>query len=121
MGPRVGMIARLAPLLAVLPLAACGTVLATQDCARGICTIVLSGDGAKVQVDGTSGHTLELVDTGDRTARLKVDGSEGDVTRGVPVGFGNNATLTLTKIDGGEVTVIVDTTTAPEDAAVGNR
>lgn len=109
----------LLPLLsAALLLAACTST--TQTCKDGICSISLSGDGASVTVGGDGGSTLELVSIDGQTARFKVDATEGDLTKGVPVGFGDNATITLKAIDGDKVEVTVDTTTAPEDAAIGN-
>lgn len=102
---------------AVLVLAGCGsTPTATQNCADGICTIVLDGDGASATVR-EGGGSVELAGTEDRVARLKVNGTEGPITLGVPVGFGANGTITLTAIDGDRVTLKVDRTTAPEDAA----
>lgn len=111
--------ALLLPVVAVaLFLAACTS--STQTCKNGICSISLSGKGASVKVGGDGGSTLELISTDKTTARFKVDGTEGNLTKDVPVGFGDNATITLKEIDGGKVKVTVDTTTAPEDAAVGN-
>ncbi len=55
-----------------------------------------------------------------RPRGFKVDGTEGNLTKGVPVALGDNATITLKAIDGDKVEVTVDTTTAPEDAAIGN-
>lgn len=119
MPPRIVRSVILVPLLgAALLLAACTS--STQSCKDGICSITLSGKGASVKVGGDDGSTLELVSTDKTTARFKVDGSEGNLTKDVPVGFGDNATITLKEIEGGKVKVTVDTTTAPEDAAVGN-
>lgn len=119
MPPRISRSVLLLPLVVVsLLLSACTS--STQTCKDGICSITLSGKGASVTVGGDDGSTLELVSTDDTTARFKVDGTEGNLTKGVPVGFGDNATITLKQIDGGKVTVTVDTTTAPEDAAIGN-
>lgn len=111
----------LTPLLAAaLLLSACTS--STQTCKDGLCSITLSGNGASVTVggDGDGGSTLELVSTDGKSARFKVDGTEGNLTKDVPVGFGENATITLKEIDGSKVKVTVDTKTAPEDAAIGN-
>lgn len=110
----------LLPSLAALSLSLAACTSTTQSCDGGICSISLSGDGASVTVGGDGGSTLELVSTDGQTARFKVEGTEGNLTKGVPVGFGDNATITLKAIDGDKVEVTVDTTTAPEDAAIGN-
>ena len=86
-----------AALLASLSFAACTSQ--TQKCSNGVCEIDLSGAGATVQLGGEGGSNLELVSASGKTAKVKVGGTEGTLTVGLPVPL-DNGTLLLEKVEG---------------------
>ncbi|MDO9352967.1 MAG: hypothetical protein Q7T55_04700 [Solirubrobacteraceae bacterium] len=91
------LLAGSATLLAALSLSACTSQ--TQKCNDGVCDIDLSGVGSTVELGGDGGSDLELVSASGKTAKVKLDGKEGQLTVGqlVPLRGG---TLELVEVEG---------------------
>ncbi len=96
-------------IVAAVVVAGCGVTTSSFRCQNADCRITLSGSGADAELD-SQGITIVLDGVADDTATLEVLGEEGRPDETVELAEGDSGevlgiTLTVERIDGGEVTL----------------